>query len=804
VIPGNLVAAFSGLFLAVLLAPLYAADLYVGMDGSDLNAGTPTEPFATIPYAYSLAVAGDTIIVMPGVYTNYTARWGLRIRASGTASNPIVLRSQIKGQAVIDGQNVSNRNEAIYLDGSYNVIDGFGIRGGPNGGISVYGNFNQIINNEIHHNGNVASTNSNGQDGVYSDKNTHDNLYAANYIHDNGRTGSNLDHGLYLCGDNEIVLNNLLVRNAASGLQIAGYSILRNMKVYNNVAAFNGTSGIILWLALNGVEIKNNIIYRNGHYGIGSWDAHGTGLVVDRNLVFGNGSGNYNFSSGGSDYSYTQGTTISAEPLFVNPDSMDFDPHLRAGSPAINAGLNLSSIFGTDKEGAARSLSGAWDLDAYRYAESEISSSVVFLTKPENNTRIFGSSVTVSANVFENIAIVGVQFKIDGVNLGVEDTTAPYGLSLNTTLIPNGRHLLSAVARDIAGQQFTAAAVEVLVNNSNAAPKISRIANQTLDAGQSTLPLGFTVSDEETTARSLTVSARSSNPNLVSPANIIFGGSGSNRTVVVSPEPNQFGEATIVVSVSDGAATTSTSFILKIKPAITPPFIYLPLEAESAALEAPMGIATDSRASQSQFILSSTHYTGTASFDVNIPLPGAYSIWCRVLSPDNSHDSFYVSVDGGAEDIYDSAEAGRTNAWQWTVVNGRGGTNFMAALMINPRTFLLQAGLHKIAFRARELGTGLDQILLTNDPEYVPNVVFLMAAPPVRIFSIAVDREEFVTLRWPSVPGKSYRLVYKTSLRDAQWIAIGPDQIATDILTSASDNPLGTRYYNVITQPSFP
>src|SRR5213078_4014045 len=174
--------------------------------------------------AYRVAGPGVTIHVLPGVYNDYSSGWGLHLGASGSASSPIVLRSEIKGGAVIDGQNASDRNEGIYLDGSYNVIDGFEIRGGPNGGITIWGNYNQILNNEIHHNGNPASSSTNGKDGCYSDQSTHHNSYQWNYIHDNGRAGSNLDHGFYLCGDNEVVLNNVLFRNAASGLQVAGYT----------------------------------------------------------------------------------------------------------------------------------------------------------------------------------------------------------------------------------------------------------------------------------------------------------------------------------------------------------------------------------------------------------------------------------------------------------------------------------------------------------------------------------------------------------------------------------------------------
>ena len=344
---------------------MWASDLYVSTQGSDSNAGTSAQPFRTITYAYGRAAAGTTIHVLSGLYYDYTSGWGIHLGRGGTASNPIVLHSEVRGGAIIDGQNASDRNEGFYIDGSYNTVDGFVIQNCPNGGITIWADGNRIINNEIHHNGNPASTSTNGRDGVYSNEGTSGNFYGANSIHDNGRTGSNLDHGLYLCGQNETVINNLLFRNAATGLQVAGYTTVSNMKVYNNVMAWNGTSGIILWMALNGVDIKNNIIYQNGHCGIGSYAATGSGVVVDHNLVFGNVSGSYDFTGGGSTYSHTLGTTISAAPRFVNDTSAGFDAHLGSGSPGIQAGLNLYSVFTADLAGAARPASGAWDLGAY-------------------------------------------------------------------------------------------------------------------------------------------------------------------------------------------------------------------------------------------------------------------------------------------------------------------------------------------------------------------------------------------------------------------------------------------------------
>ena len=106
---------------------------------------------------------------------------------------------------------------------------------------------------------------------------------------------------------------------------------------------------------MNGVDIKNNIIYQNGHNGVDFYAATGSGVVLDHNLCYGNAYGTYNFTDGGSTCSYTQGTSISSDPRCVNDTSSGFDAHLGSGSPAILAGLNLSSALTTDITGAARS-----------------------------------------------------------------------------------------------------------------------------------------------------------------------------------------------------------------------------------------------------------------------------------------------------------------------------------------------------------------------------------------------------------------------------------------------------------------
>ena len=91
----------------------------------------------------------------------------------------------------------------------------------------------------------------------------------------------------------------------------------------------------------------------------------------------------------------------------------------------------------------------------------------------------------------------------------------------------------------------------------NAPPTISGVANQSTLENTPTAPLAFTIGDLETNAVDLAVTGVSSNQDVIPDANIVFGGSESNRTVTLTPAPNQSGVATITLTVSDGTASAS-------------------------------------------------------------------------------------------------------------------------------------------------------------------------------------------------------------------------------------------------------
>ena len=110
---------------------------------------------------------------------------------------------------------------------------------------------------------------------------------------------------------------------------------------------------------------------------------------------------------------------------------------------------------------------------------------VVVLTAPRDGGTV-SSTVTVSANAVDDVAVAGVQFKLDGVALGAEDTTSPYSVSWNTTTAANGVHVLTAVARDTSNNTTESMSVNVVVLNTVAQVPAGLVAAYSFDAGTGT------------------------------------------------------------------------------------------------------------------------------------------------------------------------------------------------------------------------------------------------------------------------------------------------------------------------------
>jgi hypothetical protein len=138
----------------------------------------------------------------------------------------------------------------------------------------------------------------------------------------------------------------------------------------------------------------------------------------------------------------------------------------------------------------------------------DTTSPMVSISAPSAGATVSGIT-TVSASAFDNVAVSGVQFKVNGVNLGPEITTAPYVISWDTTSLPNGSCSLSAVARDAAGNQTLSATVSVVTSNGRAAQSQLPITTPQLipDVEQGQLRSGYLIvtPDPESAAPTATV-----------------------------------------------------------------------------------------------------------------------------------------------------------------------------------------------------------------------------------------------------------------------------------------------------------
>jgi len=116
----------------------------------------------------------------------------------------------------------------------------------------------------------------------------------------------------------------------------------------------------------------------------------------------------------------------------------------------------------------------------------DITAPTVTITAPADGSTVSGS-VTLSAAASDNTGVAGVQFQLDGLNLGAEDSAAPYSITWNTASTPSGVHTLTAVARDAAGNSGISNPVIVTLGGDVTAPAISAIVSSNISPSGATV-----------------------------------------------------------------------------------------------------------------------------------------------------------------------------------------------------------------------------------------------------------------------------------------------------------------------------
>ncbi|HVQ34679.1 MAG TPA: Ig-like domain-containing protein, partial [Candidatus Bathyarchaeia archaeon] len=95
----------------------------------------------------------------------------------------------------------------------------------------------------------------------------------------------------------------------------------------------------------------------------------------------------------------------------------------------------------------------------------------VSITAPSVGSAV-SARVWVSAAASDASGIAGVQFQMDGRNIDVEDTIAPFDVSWDTATATAGTHRLTAIARDASGNRAASAGVTVSVGGGDTTPPV--------------------------------------------------------------------------------------------------------------------------------------------------------------------------------------------------------------------------------------------------------------------------------------------------------------------------------------------
>lgn len=475
-----------------------AATYYVAPSGNDANAGTITQPFATLQKAHDIGVAGDTIYMRGGTYPVSQTT----LTRDGTSGNPIKVFNYQGEVPVLDGSSATNQfSSVLYMNSaSWWHFKGLEIKNSANHGLGMWNaSSNNIIENcNIHHSGRLGSVGN----GIKLTGTGGGNQFLNNDLHHNVSQVPGNSDGVSVTTSalGSVVRGNRAWRNGDDGIDLwnsAAVTVENNWSWengYNDALQPTGGDGNGYKLGGSGSGdgghlVKNNLSWRNFADGFDD-NAANVPMSVYSNTAWENGGFQYAFTAavanvlknnvafpsadvaGSSSVQHTFNTwnlpVVVSATDFVSTDfsgiiaARQADGSLPANnflklvsdSDLIDKGINVGIPF----NGAAP------DLGAYEFGAAPVAP-VVSMTAPANGATVSGTAVIVSATATDDVAVVGVQFKFNGNNLGAEDTTAPYSIQANSTQAPNGQHTLSAVARDGSGNSTTSVIITIFINN---------------------------------------------------------------------------------------------------------------------------------------------------------------------------------------------------------------------------------------------------------------------------------------------------------------------------------------------------
>lgn len=230
----------------------------------------------------------------------------------------------------------------------------------------------------------------------------------------------------------------------------------------------------------------------------------------------------------------------------------------------------VTNQFGTGTLTFTVSDGSASVTDSRTITVTPVNDAPVFTSTITSKTLQAGSTLPVTTGVSDQETAAG--------SLGVTATVTS-GTTVSITGLANNN---GAVSFTLNGSAAGANTVQVVVNDGvltatntfavtvtappNTNPTITGLVSHQISQG-GTDNQSFVIGDTESGPTLLSLAAQSSDTTLLPISNVVFGGSGANRTATVTPVGSQSGQVTVSVRVQDPqGGTASQSYILTVTP----------------------------------------------------------------------------------------------------------------------------------------------------------------------------------------------------------------------------------------------
>ena len=142
-------------------------------------------------------------------------------------------------------------------------------------------------------------------------------------------------------------------------------------------------------------------------------------------------------------------------------------PYSVSWTPAATGAHSLTARATDDQGAATTSAAVTVNISA---STGDSQAPVATLTAPADFAAGITGNLTITATATDNVCVTGVEFQVDGTQVGATDTAAPYTLVVDSNAYASGQHVVRARASDAAGNLSAWATATVQLSGSRALP----------------------------------------------------------------------------------------------------------------------------------------------------------------------------------------------------------------------------------------------------------------------------------------------------------------------------------------------